>query len=162
MTTARQAHRERARRYRSRQATGRLVATVDFTPETRLLPRLSCRAPAWSRAQIARAVHDLIANIIVAGERVTTDRCRTMRQRGAGNPAPPRSSAPVTATPSRRRIKSLVRAAVAHLFTQDGKACRPTSCRNAATSSAWITKATVSHGEHVVPGLAARPERGSS
>ena len=54
------------KRYRRRQRGGRVVASIDFTPEeTARLERLGYLRTdeLEDRDQIARAVHDLIANI---------------------------------------------------------------------------------------------------
>ena len=61
------AHRERARRYRGRQKSGQLVITLAVTPsETHKLFCLGylSECALEDRDQIARAVHDLIANIV--------------------------------------------------------------------------------------------------
>jgi hypothetical protein len=60
-------HREAQRRYRRRQASGRVVVTLEFTPEeTAKLHRLHYLAECEleDRARIAAALHLLLANIL--------------------------------------------------------------------------------------------------
>jgi hypothetical protein len=63
---ARDGHRERMRRYRQRQAAGRLSIVTDFTPEeTAKLCRLRYlrECELEDRARIAAALHALLGNI---------------------------------------------------------------------------------------------------
>lgn len=65
---SRRAHRERARRYRSRQRTGRLIVAIDFSEqETAKLCALRYlkECELEDRSAIGTAIHNLLANIVI-------------------------------------------------------------------------------------------------